>query len=115
MTKKLHEFNIPYDRIADESKDLIVSLSKSNIRSSTPTTKPVSVSLKYPHNQETIEVNVYLAASDGGNIRGYITQDEFCILKLMYYKHQSALANVVGEMADIRLTDFKNVASCTPF
>ena len=98
MTKKLHEMNFPYDRLADESKDLIVSLS--NIRSATPTTEPVSVSIKYPHRQETIEVNVYLATSDGENIHGYITQDEFCILQLMYYMHRSALANVAEEMAD---------------
>lgn len=98
MTKQLHEINFPYDRLADESKDLIVSLSISNLRSSTPTTEPVSVFIKYPHNQETIELNVYLAISDGENIRGYITQDEFCILKLMYYMHRSALANVAEEI-----------------
>lgn len=93
MTKKLHEINFPYDRLADESKDLIVSLS--NIRSATATTEPVSVFLKHPHD---IEFNVYLAVSDGENIRGYITQDEFCILKLMYYMHRSAVANVADEI-----------------
>ena len=98
MTKKLHEFNIPYDRLADESKDLIVSLS--NIRSATPTTEPVSVFIKYPHTQEIIELNVYLATSDGENIRGYITHDEFCILKLMYYKHRSDLVNADEEIVD---------------
>ena len=93
MSTKLHEINFPYDRLADESKDLIVSLS--DISSATPTTEPVSVFLKHPHD---IEFNVYLAVSDGENIRGYITQDEFCILKLMYYKHQSVVANMPDEI-----------------